>query len=193
VYSRKIDDRVLTFGVSGLLYKSNVLMYDRQTESLWSQVKREAVAGPLTGTELEVLPSTLTTWEKWKKRYPDTEVLSKNTGYDRDYSEDPYKGYYESSRGLFSFFRPGPDEEAKELIAGVTVNGQAKAYPLKLLREKKQVTDGVGGKELTLTFDPETDDLAIRDQKGQRVPYISVYWFVWQGIHPETQRYSAKN
>ena len=190
MYSRKIDERILTFGVSGLLYKSNVLMYDRQTESLWSQVKSEAVAGPLTGTQLEVLPSTLTTWEKWKKRHPDTEVLSRDTGYDRDYSEDPYRSYYESSRGLFSFFRPGPDEEAKELVVGVTVNGQAKAYPLELLREKKQLADRVGGEELMLRFDPETDALTVKDRKGRRVPYISVYWFVWKGTHPDTRRYS---
>ncbi len=190
MYSRKIDDRVLTFGVSGMLYQSNVLMYDRQSESLWSQVRREAVAGPLTGTELEILPSTLTTWEKWQKRHPHTQVLSQDTGYARDYSEDPYQSYYESRRGLFSVFKAGPDEEAKELVAGVTVAGAAKAYPLELLRKKKKLTDRVGDRELVLTFDPATDDLTIADGDGRRVPYISAYWFVWKGIYPETQRYS---
>ena len=84
MYSRQVDDRELSFGVSGLLYKANVLMYDRQTESLWSQVRREAVAGPLTGAKLKVLPSTLTTWKKWRRQHPNTAVLSPDTGHQRD-------------------------------------------------------------------------------------------------------------
>jgi hypothetical protein len=119
VYSRKIGDKELTFGVSGLLYKANVLMYDRQTESLWSQVLRKAVTGPMTDTPLTVLPSTLTTWKRWKKRHPDTLVLSLETGHRRDYTRDPYESYYESSRGFFSRVLGGPGEEEKMLVAGV--------------------------------------------------------------------------
>ena len=64
MYSRNVNGREFTFGVSGLLYKSNVLMYDKETESLWSQVKNQAVTGPMTGAKLKVLPSSLTAWEK---------------------------------------------------------------------------------------------------------------------------------
>jgi hypothetical protein len=189
VYSRETGGRELTFGVSGLLYKANVLMYDRQTESLWSQVLRKAVAGPMTDTPLRVLPSTLTTWKRWKKSHPDAMVLSLDTGHRRDYGRDPYESYYESSKGFFSRFLGGPGEEEKMLVAGVEVAGEVKAYPLAVLRKKGSITDEVGERKLTLAFDAETDVLVIRDGKGKRVPHIVVYWFVWKDFHPGTGLY----
>jgi hypothetical protein len=189
VYSRKIEGKELTFGVSGLLYKANVLMYDRQTESLWSQVLRRAVTGPMTDTSLPALPSTLTTWKRWKKRHPDTVVLSLETGHRRDYSRDPYESYYASRRGFFSRFLGGPGEEEKMLVAGVEVEGETKAYPLDLLREQGSVKDEVGGRNLTVVLETGTDSLIIRDEKGSEVPHIVVYWFVWKDFHPGTELY----
>lgn len=193
MYSRQVDGKELTFGVSGLLYKANVLMYDRHSESLWSQVRREAVAGPMTGTKLQVLPATLTTWEKWQQKHPDTEVLSLDTGYQRDYRRDPYADYYESRRGFFSFFKPGPGDEEKELVVGVTLNGTAKAYPLELLRKKKTLTDTLAGRKLTLTLESATDQIAIRDADGNEIPHIAVYWFVWKGMYPESEQFGRQS
>ncbi|HSG05403.1 MAG TPA: DUF3179 domain-containing protein, partial [Nitrospiria bacterium] len=82
-----------TFGVSGLLYQSDVLMYDRQTDSLWSQILQEAVTGKMMGTRLTLLPLIHTTWEEWRKEHPNTLVLSTDTGYSRNYRRDPYEGY----------------------------------------------------------------------------------------------------
>lgn len=191
MYSRSVAEKVLTFGVSGLLYKSNVLMYDKETESLWSQVKNQAVTGPMTGAKLKVLPSSLTAWKKWKKKHPETMVLSLETGYDRDYSRDPYEEHYKSRRGVFGFFRGLLEgDEGKELVAGVTVNGKAKAYPLEKLRQLRKTTDTFAGKTLTFTFDPVTGDLEVTDTEGSRIPYITAYWFVWKGTHQETKRFS---
>jgi len=170
-----------------MLYKANVLMYDRQTESLWSQVLREAVTGPLTGEELEVLPSTLTTWDKWRKKYGKTEVLSLDTGYTRDYSQDPYEDYYASRKGFLSFFKPGPGEEEKALIAGVEVDGVAKAYPLDLLRQKQQVSDMISGKTITLTYRPETDQVTIDAEGGVELKPVILYWFVWKSMFPDSK------
>jgi hypothetical protein len=192
VHSRKIKDKELTFGVSGLLYKSNVLMYDHQTESLWSQVKGNAVTGPMTGTPLNTLPSTLTTWGKWKKRFPDTKVLTTDTGYLRDYTRDPYEDYYKRKKGLFSFFNPGPGEEEKQLVAGVTINGTVKAYPLETLRRKGTITDQLGNREITIIFNTKTDELEIHDKKGNDVTYLILYWFVWKGIHPDSTIFRLK-
>jgi hypothetical protein len=189
VYNRNISGKQLTFGISGLLYKSNVLMYDHQTESLWSQIKGKAVTGPLTGTPLEVLPSTLTTWKKWKQRFPDTEVLSTETGHTRDYSRDPYESYYRRKRGLFSFFRPGPGEEEKQIVAGVEIDGKTKAYPLSILRKKEAIQDTIGGRKIRLLFNPQTDVLKVLDSKGGEIPHMVVYWFVWKGIHTESGLY----
>lgn len=182
----------MTFGVSGLLYKSNVLMYDRQTESLWSQVKGKAVTGPMTDTPLKVLPSTLTTWEKWKKRFPTTEVLSTETGYTRNYNKDPYKDYYKRKKGLFSFFKPGPGEKEKELVAGVKIDGSVKAYPVSMLRKKEKLNDRLGGMDITVTFDPKTDELVVLNKEGKEIPFMIVYWFVWKGIHPESKLFSLQ-
>jgi len=192
VYARKIDGRTYTFGVSGLLYRSNVLMYDQQTESLWLQVKRRAVTGPMTGTELKTLPSTVTTWRKWRNKYPDTTVLSFGTGYRRDYSVDPYESYYRERRAWFSsFFKAGPGEEEKEIVAGVEIDGAAKAYPLDLLRQRQKITDTVGGRIITLSFEDSTDRIEVRTASGEEVEPIVVYWFVWKGINPDTERYTG--
>lgn len=187
-----MNNNELNFGVSGMLYKANVLMYDRQTESLWSQVRQEAVAGPLTGEELEALPSTLTTWDKWRKKYPNTEVLSIETGFSRDYSKDPYADYYESQKGLFSFFTPGPGEEEKALIVGVLLQGQAKAYPLKDLRQKKIITDSLGGQQVILSYKPETDQISIQNGNGDKLVPLVLYWFVWKGMYTNSEIYSVQ-
>ena len=168
-----------------MLYKSNILMYDRQTESLWSQVLQKAVTGPETNTLLKVIPSTLTTWAKWKKEHPDTEVLSPDTGHKRDYRKDPYESYYKQKKGLFSFFTPGPGEEEKQLVAGVEINGKTKAYPIKKLQQNR-ITDTLGGKEITLMFDPYTDEIIVQDADRNDVTFVTLYWFVWKGMHAES-------
>lgn len=163
MYARKIGETEYIFGVSGLPWNDNVLMYDHQTESLWSQAKREAVAGLLTGTRLRMLPSVVTSWSKWRRRHPDTQVLSLETGYQRDYSIDPYESYYRTKTGLFSRFRPGPGEEAKELVAGTEVDGIFKVYPLERLRTRGKMEDVIGDRKLVFVFDFASVRAARRD------------------------------
>lgn len=188
VYSRQIEDKERFFGVSGLLYRSNVLMYDKGSESLWSQLKGEAVTGPLTDTKLKVLPSTLTSWKKWREAYPDTQVLSFDTGYDRNYDSDPYLNYYEQQSGFKSFFKLGPNEKEKELVVGIVIDGLARAYPLKQLKKKRVTKDYLAGKELTLSIDTVTDRLSIVDAEENSIEHMTAYWFVWKAIWPETGR-----
>lgn len=189
MYSRHIEHKERFFGVSGLLYRSNVLMYDRGTESLWSQIKGEAISGKLTGTKLEVLPSRLTTWGKWLKEYPDTHVLSTDTGHVRDYTKDPYLDYYQKESGFWSFFKLGPNEKEKELVVGVALDGKARAWPLELLREKGEIKDTFAGRQLLLKLTKDTDRLQVTDGTGREVQHIVAYWFVWKGIHAATERY----
>lgn len=189
MYAREIGGAAYTFGVSGLLWNANVLMYDRQTESLWSQVRREAVAGSMTGTRLRALDSTVTTWKKWKRKHPSTRVLSLETGHVRDYDRDPYEDYYRSRRGLFSAFRPGPGEEEKELVAGLEVDSVFKAYPVAELRRLGALEDVMGKQRVSLRFDPETDRLTARTAEGEDLVPTVIYWFVWKGAHPETERF----
>ena len=192
MYSRKINNQTYRFGVSGLLYKSNVLMYDQQPESLWSQVLQHAVTGPMTDTKLTRLPSTLTTWGKWRKKFPQTDVLTPATGHVRDYSKDPYADYYESRSGLFGFLKGGPGAEEKELVVGIEIGNSAKAYKLLELRSVGLIKDKLGNTEITLEFDEATDSLTAKDQSGNPLDHLLLYWFVWKGIHPEAEVYKSK-
>ncbi len=164
-------------------------MYDQQTESLWSQVLQYAVTGPMTNTKLTRLPSTLTTWGKWRKKHPDTEALTPATGHVRDYSKDPYESYYESRSGLFGFLKGGPGAEEKELVVGIEIGGTSKAYKLKELRAEKQISDTIGTTEIILKFEAKTDSLTVKDQKGNSIDHMILYWFVWKGIYPGSNIY----
>lgn len=181
---------MLTFGVSGMLYKNNLLMYDHQTESLWLQVKPAAVTGAMTGTRLTVVPSSVTTWKNWRRANPATTVLSMNTGYERNYDQDPYADYYQSSRTIFGFVREIlQGHPAKELVAGIRLEQGVKAYPLAEIRRRGQITDSLAGREVTLVIDPQTDALSATDARGEELPVIVTYWFVWKDIHHDSERY----
>ena len=101
VFERMVDNVVLDFGVSGFLFESNLLMYDKETESLWSQAKGEAVVGDKTGTKLTIFPAQILSFAEVKKRYADTRVLSTDTGFIRDYTRNPYSGYEEDEKLFF--------------------------------------------------------------------------------------------
>lgn len=189
MYSRKLNNKTYQFGVSGLLYKSNILMYDKQSESLWSQVMQEAVTGQMTGTKLHRLPSTLTTWEKWRSKHPETDVLTPATGYVRDYSKDPYESYYKSRSGLFGFLKGGPGAEDKEIIVGVVVNETAKAYKLSDLKSSETIKDAIAGRDITLTFDEETDKITTTEAQGGSIDHLLLYWFIWKSIYPDAEVY----
>lgn len=167
-------------------------MYDKGSESLWSQLKGEAVAGEMTGTKLEILPSSLTTWGKWRKQHPDSLVLSTDTGYPRNYTKDPYLDYYQKKSGFWSFFKLGPGEKEKELVVGIELDGQARAYPLELLRKQGSINENFAGRQVQLLFDTASDRLQVSDAEGSVLPHMIAYWFVWKGIHPQTGRYQSE-
>ena len=167
-------------------------MYDHQTESLWLQVKREAVTGSMTGTRLKRYPSTVTSWKKWQKRHPDTDVLSLKTGHKRDYSKDPYASYYQNRRGLFSFLRKGPEAEKKALIVGVEIDEHFRAYPVELVRQKQVIKDELADQKIEIIFDTSTDAVAVKTPTGEVLSPIITYWFIWQGIHPDTELFSEE-
>lgn len=113
----------LTFGTSGKLYNNNLVMYDRQTNSLWPQILGTAVQGPLKGRSLDTFPVRTTTWDRWSDRHPDTRVLSRDTGHDRNYDRDPYDGY-EDRRST-----PFPNS-ADVSNADVDLHPKALVYPV---------------------------------------------------------------
>jgi len=184
------------FGVSGLLYNSDVLLYDRQTESLWSQIRKQAIAGPLKGQRLQQIPLEHTSWSDWQARYPQTRVLSQNTGYRRDYSRSPYAGYADSEQIMFDVSAIDRRFHPKEWVIGVEINGVAKAYPFSVLsdsvqfRQHSELLDQVGGKSLRLVF-----DVASRSGRvyaaDTLLPSTTSYWFAWYAFHPDTLVYGG--
>jgi hypothetical protein len=192
VFDANAADRRLNFGVSGLLYQSDVLLYDRETESLWSQIKQEAVTGKLTGTRLHLLPSTQTTWGAWKKKHPDTFVLSTNTGYSRDYNRDPYEDYYTSRSVMFSVDKQNPRYHPKEQVIGVELDGLAKAYPFsELERAKVPLKDRIGKQTVWVDYASKSRTATIKDASRKELPSVVGFWFAWVAFHNDTLVYTA--
>lgn len=119
IFDSTINGSSASFGVLGLLYQSDMLLYDRETESLWSQIKSSSVAGDLTGKRLKLLSSTQITWKAWKKKYPKILVLSTKTGYKRNYDKDPYQVNYSSSNLMFEVIQKKNWYHPKEQVIGI--------------------------------------------------------------------------
>ncbi|MGL1832531.1 DUF3179 domain-containing protein [Rhodocyclaceae bacterium SMB388] len=189
VFSTRVDGRDLTLGVSGLLYNSDVLLYDRQTESLWSQIMSEAVSGPMKGARLAFLPTAHTTWSDWRARHPDTKVLSPDTGHRRDYRRDPYSDYVESESLMFPVRHADARLHPKEQVIGVTIAGESMAYPFTALDRNpaRVIEDTVGGQVLRLEFDPQARTARVFGDDGEEIPSLIAFWFAWVAFNPDTR------
>jgi hypothetical protein len=168
---RRVNGEETTFGVSGLLWKSNLVMYDELTQSLWSQVAATALRGEKTGTRLELVTSTITSWGEWQEVHPDTTVLlppphsSTVVGEDavRNYNVNPYNRYENSER--IGISRSEYDERLhpKTLVVGISDAGEARAYPLSAVKAAGVVNDRVGGLQVVVTTDG-TNNLVAYDR-----------------------------
>ena len=193
-------ERTLSFGVSGLLYNSDVLLYDRETESLWSQIAATAVTGSMKGARLEAVPVAHTTWADWRARHPDTQVLSTQTGHVRDYGRDPYAGYAESERTFFPVKMRGEGFHPKEWVLGVTLGGAHKAYPFVELSRRAgagkaapvSFDDTVGGRAVKIRFDPQHRNAEAFDADGKPLAATTMFWFAWYAFHPSTAVYRTR-
>jgi len=190
-FSATITGKRFIFGVSGKLYNSDVLFYDQQTESLWSQLLMKAVTGPLTDTKLKQLPLELTRWGAWVKKHPSTTVLSVKTGYKRDYFRNPYVGYEKSETLFFPVSNVDKRLPLKRWVVGVVYGGKAKAYDLKkLARIPSPLRDTLGGKTLRVEYDYLMNSVIIYDESGNVIPSVQAYWFAWAAFHPDTGLYA---
>lgn len=184
--------KVRRFGVSGLLHNSDVLLYDRETDSLWSQIARRAVSGPLVGTNLELVPTAHTTWADWRARHPDTLLLSEETGHRRNYERNPYGGYETNYRIYFPVSRQSARYHPKEQVIGLELNGVARAYPFsELARHANPVTEIVAGQTVTVEFSPEHRYGRVLNTDGDEIPTVVAFWFAWYAFHPEGEVFTA--
>jgi len=154
-----IDGERVQFGTSGFLYRSNKLMFDRKTETLWHQFRGVPAVGPLVGSgvELEVLPMTLTVWSDWVAEHPDTTVLDLDTGI---YPEDAYTPESQNDSAYFAYrfqkdtIFPVPQRNAdlrtKEQVFGLAFGDEARAYPLSLFDDQTVINDTLAGREVVI-------------------------------------------
>lgn len=167
MYSREVGDEVLDFGVSGKLIMNVLVMYDRQTNSLWSQILGKAIRGPFEGTELEYLPAWQTTWSDWKSSHPNTRALVK--GYSGDY--DPYTSYYFSgSAGVIGETRNDDRLQTKQFVIGVDTGQGTMAFPFSALSLQPVVNAQVGEFPVLVLFDADNaSGIAFSRQAADRV------------------------
>jgi hypothetical protein len=155
VFERAVDGRRLDFGTSGKLYKSDLVMYDRQTHSLWAQMEGRAIVGTLAGARLTLVPANTLAFEDWRAAHPGGKVLSRETGHARAYGRNPYEGYDEPGSQPF-LFQGAADRRRppKERVVGLALGGVQRAYPWPVLERRGVVHDEVGTERLVIFFRP---------------------------------------
>ena len=161
LFETKLDDRKepFVFGSSGLLYRSNKLMFDRQTMSLWNQFTGEPVSGSLAHSDikLKIRPITITSWQRWRDKHPQSQVLSLNTGHFRNYDSGVvYRDYFASPELMFPAITDQSRHLQKDLVYGIRTTGGAKAWPLKAFNTEPVINDSVGFVNVVLIGDANT-------------------------------------
>ncbi len=192
VFDPLVKGERVEFGTSGSLWKSNLVMYDRKTESLWPQILGEAVVGEMTGTKLKLLPSDQLRFGEWKRSHPDGEVLSQETGTMRSYGYNPYGDYY-AVTGFsldltnFSDRRLAPNA----FVFGLASGEKAKAWSVEAVKKAGEAEDAFAGETFLLRYEKELDVIRMYkkfpDGKLERINPFSAFWFSWAATHPETE------
>jgi hypothetical protein len=150
VFHRTIDNQTVEFGTSGKLYNSNLVMYDRTSESLWSQALSQAIVGEHAGKKLERIPFDVAFWREWKALYPESKVLSQDTGFGRPYGVDPYGNYYTDPNILFPVSHRDDRLGPKEIVVGLENEGSYRAYPIQQIEDNHLINDEIGDRKIVL-------------------------------------------
>lgn len=170
---RATNGETYDFGSSGFLFRSNKLMYDRQTRTLWNQLTGRPVLGPLVeeDVQLTVLPIVLTSWEAWQAQHPDTQVLDIDTGFDRPYEAGAaYADYFSAQDTMFPVWQRADLLETKAQIYALNIGGVPKAYPVDVLAAERVVNDELAGVSVVLVSAPESIEV-VSDYRGEPLRY----------------------
>jgi hypothetical protein len=185
-FLREVEGRDLHFGVSGLIYNSGFLMYDRETQSLWSQFEGRAVAGELAGRTLSRLRVRQEDLGAWIQREPKTRVLERPEPDVIDYRFSPYEAYWVEDRAPFPVKGRDRRFHAKELVLGLVKDGKARAYLGSIATEQAGwIEDEFVGRKLQIDY---SSDLGVfRWDVPDDVEVTEAYWFAWKAFHPDTE------
>lgn len=187
VYARRAGNRELTFDFAEGLIKDNLLVVDRETGSIWSQLDARAVSGELKGTPLQIIPAMQTTFRHWRSLHPDTRVMTVpgNSGRPYYYRDRTQKG---SSAG-----KPPLKHDVSTLGLGLVIGDQAAYFPLgELGKGKSPLQTRLGGRAVAIHFDLEAFSAWAIDEKGDLLPAVMAYREGWLSFYPRSQIYEKK-
>jgi len=154
-FKRTLDGEPVSFGVSGLLRNSDLVMYDRETETLWQQFTGKAIVGTRAGETLELVSSQIVSFQQFAQNYPNGEALSRETGHKRPYGQNPYAGYDDVDKPPFAYDGPSDDRlPPKEKVVAVSVGDTHKGYPHSLTSEKRVIHDTMADRPLVVFHAP---------------------------------------
>ncbi|MDQ3099613.1 MAG: DUF3179 domain-containing protein [bacterium] len=193
-FERKVDGVITELGVSGKLHDSDLVMYDRYEGNLWQQITGEGIVGPAARRNEKLKPILLgtTTWGEWKKEHPNTQVLSRNTGYTRNYDQYPYGTYEQDDQLLFGVKGLNKSLQIKTVVYGIEMNGSSKAYPESIFDKRQVIEDTVGDTTIRLQKLESGQIKVINLQNGEEIIPIRLFWFAWAAFHPDTELYENK-
>lgn len=181
VYERKLQGGISTFGVSGFLLESNMIMYDRLSETLWQQSTGKALAGKYFGQELQRVSFQLLTIGEVRTKYKDASVLSEDTGYNRNYDRNPYSRYDEKEDFIFSPSLNDSSYPSKTIFVAFKVEDIPVAIPWLVIQEGKTYQTKINNQ--IISFRKENKDLVITDDKNRIIPFYFEMWFSWAVQH----------
>ncbi len=187
VFDRELGGEAVEFGVSGLLHNSDLVMYDRKTNSLWQQITGTAFAGAARKQILQAVPSSMTTWSRWRESHPDTKVLSRDNGLPPgSYERWPYGDYATSDKLMFPVSLPDARQHPKMVIYGADIDGHPVAYAQDYLMAQGSIQDSIDGRTLSVVYGEDGGVIVHETGSGQSWVAHRLFWFAWYSFHPDT-------
>lgn len=184
---RRVGNKVTEFGVSGVLYNSDLVLYDRASETLWDQIEAKGIVGPKTDDKLRLVPVSMIHWGRWKAAHPDTLVLSTDTGFDEDYSTDRFAEYRDSTRLFMPISNSDDRLHPKTVVYGFELGELSIAFDAALLDGASSYSHAIDGETWELRA---SDDGAVTLHNAKRKSVhapIRLFWFAWYTFHPQTE------
>lgn len=181
--------RETIFEHSGQLYNLNPLLIDKNTSSLWTQFEGKAVRGLSQNFVLTPINVDIASWRDWRAKYPKTEVLSQQTGFDKPYDRDPYLRYYTNNELIYNVAITNDKIPPKEVIIGVVIENRSKAYRESDLLRLGTIQDSIAKVPIRITRDDAGTITISNRNTGEAIPKIRAFWFAWIQYYPESQVY----
>jgi hypothetical protein len=182
-YRTTVQGQVLTFGSTGMVWNNNLVLFDRETDSLWLQMRGKAVQGVNEGAILSQYPTTEMTWNEFKGSYGSANVLSRDTGFERDYTSNPYGDYEDSYDIYYPVTHMDERLYAKDRVFGVISGEEVIAYPEKIIQNEKEIVGTIEGKSFTISLDVDT---ILFETDASGIKTVQSYWYCFVANYPTT-------